>query len=347
MRKSLFIISLLFISKVLISQEIVAPSLVKWYTLEEAIKLAEKNPRPIMVDVYTDWCSWCKFMMKTTFANKGIADYINNNYYAARFNAETFDTITYNGQKYFNRKIGNRPSHDLASLLLDGQLSYPSLVFFDYEKNKMVIPGYKESKDIEPILVYFAENISKTASLDDYYINFMFSFPKAFTADHSIFKVDQKLKPDTTGKINWVEPATLTNLQKRNPKQTILFFYTDWNISSKVFERSTLRDQNLTTKINSTFHAIKINAASNDTIQFLGKTYTGTGQGQPNQISYAFLNNNFQMPALVILDEKNNFKGMINGFWTNKTLSVLLDYFNSDSNKKMTFEEYFKAHRSF
>jgi thioredoxin-related protein len=344
MQKYLFIISLSLISKISFSQEIVPPSLVKWYTLEEAMKLAESNPRPIMLDIYTDWCSWCKFMMKTTFANKGIADYINNNYYPARFDAETFDTITFKGQKYFNRKIGNRPSHDLASLLLDGNLSYPSLVFFDLEKNKTIIPGYKEAKDIEPILVYFAENVNKSASLDDFYLNFMYSFPSAFTADHSIFKIDQKLKPDTLGKISWTAPEMLANLQKKKARQVVLFFYTDWNISSKVLERSTFRDKGLADKINSTYYPIKINAASNDTINFLGKIYTGTEPGRPNQLSYAFLNNNFQMPAIVILDEKNAIKGMINGFWPKKYMIPLLDYFYGNSNAKMSFEEYYKTH---
>jgi thioredoxin-related protein len=346
MRKCLFTILLCFFCGVLFSQEIIAPSLVKWYTLEEAIKLSESKPRPLMVDVYTDWCSWCTFMMKTTFANKGIADYINNNYYPVRFNAETFDTISYKGQKYFNRKIGSRPSHDLASVLLDGHLSYPSLVFFDFDKNKTVIPGYKEPKDIDPILVYFAENVNKSASLDDFYINYMFSFPSAYTADHSIFKIDQKLKPDTLGIIKWTAPQMLDKLQKKEKRHVILFFYTDWNMSSKVFERSTLKDRALVNKINSSYYCVKINAASNDTISFLGKTYSGTTPGAPNQLSYAYLNNNFQMPAVVILDDRNLFKGMINGYWTPKFFIPLLDFFCSNSNKKMSFDDYLKTYKA-
>ena len=33
---------------------------VKWYSIEEALKLNEKTPRNILIDVYTDWCGWCK-----------------------------------------------------------------------------------------------------------------------------------------------------------------------------------------------------------------------------------------------------------------------------------------------
>ena len=48
---------------------------IKWHTLNEAFELAKKQPRPIILDVYTDWCSWCKYMMKTTFSNLGIVNY--------------------------------------------------------------------------------------------------------------------------------------------------------------------------------------------------------------------------------------------------------------------------------
>jgi uncharacterized protein YyaL (SSP411 family) len=54
---------------------------VKWYTLEQAIALNKKEPRKIMIDVYTDWCGWCKKMDITTFNNNVIADYLNSKYY--------------------------------------------------------------------------------------------------------------------------------------------------------------------------------------------------------------------------------------------------------------------------
>lgn len=346
MMKYIFI--LLFSVNVFIlnAQRTIYPSLVKWYTLEEAVKLAESNPRPIMLDVYTDWCSWCKFMMTTTFANKALAEYINNNFYAAKFNAESFDSVVFQGKKYFNRRIGNRPSHDLAAILLDGKLSYPSLVFFDREGNRSVIPGYKEAKDLEPILIYFAENINKNASLNDFYIDFMYSFPKAYNEDHSIFKIDQKLKPDTLGNINWIEPGQLERNFRKNPKPVILFFYTGWSIGSKVMEKTTFRNREIANKINSTNYFVKIDAASNDTIHFMGKMYHGTGENLPNQMAYAFLNNNFMMPAIVFLDEKMNISGMINGYWHKSYFMPLFEYFHSNSHKKMTFQEYMKSPRS-
>ena len=57
---------------------------VKWYTLEEAQKLNAKNPKKIIIDVYTDWCGWCKKMDQATFGNPAIAKYLNDNYYPVK-----------------------------------------------------------------------------------------------------------------------------------------------------------------------------------------------------------------------------------------------------------------------
>ncbi len=43
---------------------------VRWLSWEEAIELSKEDPRKIVIDVYTEWCGWCKKMDKTTFAKK-------------------------------------------------------------------------------------------------------------------------------------------------------------------------------------------------------------------------------------------------------------------------------------
>ena len=67
-----------FISKFSFSQS--EEGLVKWRTITEAQELNKKQPKPFLVDIYTDWCGWCKHMMKTTYSNAGIANYINSNF---------------------------------------------------------------------------------------------------------------------------------------------------------------------------------------------------------------------------------------------------------------------------
>ena len=33
---------------------------IAWLTWEEAIEMNKKAPRKIVVDIYTEWCGWCK-----------------------------------------------------------------------------------------------------------------------------------------------------------------------------------------------------------------------------------------------------------------------------------------------
>jgi thioredoxin-related protein len=167
MRKSLLILfSLAFLSCNAQSDK-KATGEVKWYTFEEAVKLNEKNPKKIFIDVYTDWCSWCKVMDQKTFTNTEIADYLNMHYYPVKFNAESKEPITFQGRVFENKGEGRRSPHELAVALLQGKMSYPSIAYMD-ENNQLLtaVPGYVTPIQIEPILVFFGENHYKTTNWD-------------------------------------------------------------------------------------------------------------------------------------------------------------------------------------
>ncbi len=128
---------------------------VKWYTFSEAMELNKKEPRKIIIDVYTDWCGWCKVMDRETFHHPVIAKILNEKYYPVKFNAERTDTVIFQGHTFINEGNGSRSVHQLAAALLNGKMSYPSIVFMD-EKNQLItaIAGYQQPKQIEPILMY-------------------------------------------------------------------------------------------------------------------------------------------------------------------------------------------------
>lgn len=73
---------------------------VNWLSWEEAMVQNQVEKRKIVVDIYTDWCGWCKKMDAHTFEADIIAAYLNENYYAVKFDAERRETITYNGKEY-------------------------------------------------------------------------------------------------------------------------------------------------------------------------------------------------------------------------------------------------------
>ncbi|MDD3634996.1 MAG: DUF255 domain-containing protein [Bacteroidales bacterium] len=136
---------------------------VKWYTFEEAVKLNETNPKKIFIDVYTDWCCWCKVMDQKTFSHPEIAAYLNKYYYPVKFNAESTEPIKFKDVVFENTGKGSRSPHQLAAALLQGKMSYPSVAYLD-ENNQLLtaVPGYYSPAQIEPILVFFAEDHYKT-----------------------------------------------------------------------------------------------------------------------------------------------------------------------------------------
>jgi thioredoxin-related protein len=152
---------------------------IKWYTLEEALELNAKQPKKIFIDIYTDWCGWCKTMDKNTFSNPYIAKYLSENFYPVKFNAEGTGDITYKGQVFKNRNQGQRSTHDFAIALLQGKLSYPSVAFLDSTSTPITfLAGYQTPEQFEPILVFISEGRYKTEKWDVFQSKFVSKLPK-------------------------------------------------------------------------------------------------------------------------------------------------------------------------
>lgn len=146
-----------------------ATAQVNWLTWEEAQERNKNEPRKIFVDVYTQWCGWCKKMDKETFSNPEIIKYLNKHFYAIKFDAETKEEINFNDQPYEFIKSGNSGYHKLAAEITFGKLTYPTFVFLD-EKFSILqpIPGYKDVPSLDKIMKYFAENYYKNTPWKKY-----------------------------------------------------------------------------------------------------------------------------------------------------------------------------------
>ncbi|MFO7998016.1 MAG: DUF255 domain-containing protein [Bacteroidales bacterium] len=146
---------------------------INWLTIEEAEALSRANPKKIFVDVYTDWCSWCRRMSSTTYTHPVIIRYINENFYPVKLNAEQSDPITFRGTEFINQNAGQRRSaHDFAIALLRGKMGYPSVAFFDENLNLITaISGYRPPEKMEPLLVFFSEDVFKESSDLDGFIS--------------------------------------------------------------------------------------------------------------------------------------------------------------------------------
>ena len=156
---------------------------INWMSFEEVMVANKKTPKKIMVDVYTEWCGPCKMMMANTFTNPVIIDYINKNYYAVKFNAESGGEVTFQGKKYSNpgydpSRGGRNATHELTQAIapVNGRIAYPTIVYMDEQLNILSpVQGYYQPEQIEPILKYFGENVYQKETFED--------FQKSFVSD--------------------------------------------------------------------------------------------------------------------------------------------------------------------
>ena len=142
---------------------------VKWMTFEEAVEKSKSETRKIFIDVYTDWCGWCKVMDKETFSEPEVAKILNEKFYPVKFNAEQRENVEFNGTTFKFVPSGGKGYHELAAALLNNKLSYPTVVFLN-EEFAMIqpLPGFQKPEEFHKIIQFIGEDHFKTVTWKDW-----------------------------------------------------------------------------------------------------------------------------------------------------------------------------------
>jgi thioredoxin-related protein len=129
---------------------------IRWMNLDEALAKQKKSPKPIFMNVYTDWYAPCRMLDKETFQDAEVIDYINKNYYAVKFNAEGNTTVNFKGNSFSNpgfdpNRKGRKSAHELTTFLkVQG---YPAMYVIDKNGDtQQQIVGYKTHEELLRIL---------------------------------------------------------------------------------------------------------------------------------------------------------------------------------------------------
>ncbi len=130
-----------------------------WVTLEDAQSQALDEGKYILMDVYTEWCGFCRRMNKETYADKRVQEALDRYFYPVRINAESSAKVAFLGETY--------AMSDLA--LAFGVTSYPTTIFISPNGEPVASqPGFIDASRFHKILSFVGSESYKNQTFQQY-----------------------------------------------------------------------------------------------------------------------------------------------------------------------------------
>lgn len=133
---------------------------VHWQGFDEGLRDAAKSNKYLFVDVYTDWCTYCKKMDLTTYREKQVVNKLGKDFVSIKFNAESNQAVTWNGNRLTQAELAEKW----------GVEGFPTLLFLN-SKGEIIgnFAAYADSDLMVKLLGYIASGSrEKGLTFDEY-----------------------------------------------------------------------------------------------------------------------------------------------------------------------------------
>jgi thioredoxin-related protein len=307
-RAKLFSIVLISASSV---NPVSAQDKVQWMKFEDAYIASQKNPRKIFVDIYADWCGWCKILDRDTFSDTGVIRLLNKHYYPVKLDSESKEMHTVG-----NRKLS---SPELAASLTMANpnegLGLPTMVIISENMQlDELIQGFRKADYLKEKLSFFALNKNKTVA-----------------------------QSSKKGQVKWMKFEEAIAAAKKEPRKIFIDIYADWCGWCKVLDKNTFSDSVIAAILNKQYYSVKLDAESKE-MQTLpnGKKISSTELAA--SLATSTPGEKYGLPMMVILNEEVALLTRISGAQKPDFMTPALLFFGENHYLKKSWETYTKEY---
>jgi thioredoxin-related protein len=121
---------------------------IRWRTFDAGLREAKATGRPMIVDVFTGWCGYCKKMDREVFPRDEVQAYLAKKFIPVRVDGEGAEAINYEGRAYTGATFSQR-------FRISG---YPTFIFLRADGAHLVnVPGYMPPEQFLTLLRYVGE----------------------------------------------------------------------------------------------------------------------------------------------------------------------------------------------
>jgi thioredoxin-related protein len=132
---------------------------IKWRKFNTGLAEAKKTNKKVFIDVYTDWCKWCKKLDAEVYSDQTVIDYINKHYVPVKMNGESNDSVHFKDQSFTESTLSQA----------FGVTGFPTLIFLASNGDPInKLGSYLPKEQLLQIAEYIGEDYYKNKTWDDF-----------------------------------------------------------------------------------------------------------------------------------------------------------------------------------